>query len=55
MRATRNGQPIDIPLSLILGVIALVVGLGSQLWGVAIVGGLLLGFWLLRRYPPRKV
>lgn len=54
MKATRNGQQINIPLSLILGVIALVLGLGSRLWGVAIVGGLLLGYWVLRRYPPRK-
>ena len=54
MKITRNGQQSDVPLSLILGVIGLVVGLGSQLWGVAIVGAILLGYWVLRRYPPRK-
>lgn len=54
MKVTRNGEPMDVPLSLVLGVIGLVIGLGSQLWGVAIAGGLLLGYWLLKRYPPRK-
>lgn len=54
MKVTRNGEPFDLPLSLILGLIGVVVGLGSQLWGVAIVGVVFLGYWLLRRYPPRK-
>lgn len=43
-----------LPWSLLLGLIGVLVGLGSQLWGVAIVGGLFLGYWLLKRYPPRK-
>lgn len=55
MKAMRNGKQIDVPLSLIVGLIALVVGLGSQLWGVVIIGGVLLAFWVLRRYPPRRV
>jgi type IV secretory pathway TrbD component len=55
MKATVNGKPTDIPLSLILGLVGVVVGLGSQLWGLAIAGGVFLGYWLLKRYPPRKV
>ena len=54
MKVTRNGEPTDVPVSLILGLIGLVVGLGSQLWGVAIAGGVFLGYWLLKRYQPRK-
>lgn len=54
MKVTRNGQPTEVPLSLIVGLAALVVGLGSRLWGLAIVGGILLGYWVVRRYPPRK-
>lgn len=54
MRVTRNGEPVDVPISLILGLIGLAVGLGSQLWGLAIAGAIFLGYWLLKRYPPRK-
>lgn len=54
MKVTRNGHPFDLPVSLILGLAAVAVGLGSQLWGLAIVGAILLGYWVLRRYPPRK-
>ena len=54
MKVTRNGQPANIPISLILGLVGAVVGLGSQLWGLAIIGGLFLGYWLLKRYPPRS-
>lgn len=54
MKITRNGKQSDLPISLILGVAGLVVGLGSQLWGLAIAGGVLLGYWVLTRYPPRK-
>lgn len=42
-----------MPLSLILGLLLVVLGLGSQLWGLAIAGAIFLGWWLLRRYPPR--
>ena len=54
MKVVRNGEPTDVPASLILGLVGVVVGLGSQLWGLAIAGGVLLGYWLLKRYPPRK-
>lgn len=54
MKITRNGEEMNVPLSLILGLAGVVVGLGSQLWGLAIAGGVFLGYWLLTRYPPRK-
>ena len=50
---TKDGKPLNVPWSLVIGIAALVLGLGSQLWGIAIVGGIFLGYWLLKRYPPR--
>jgi hypothetical protein len=52
VKVTRNGEPLNVPVSLILGLILVVIGLGNRLWGLAIVGGIFLGYWLLKRYPP---
>jgi hypothetical protein len=49
---TKDGKPVNVPWSLLIGIGGLIVGLGSQLWGIAMVGAIFLGYWLLKRYPP---
>ena len=52
---TKDGKPVNVPWSLVIGIAGLMVGLGSQLWGIAMVGAIFLGYWLLKRYPPRAL
>lgn len=43
---------VRVPWPLWVGLVALAIGLGTRFWAVAAVGAILLGYWLLRRYPP---
>jgi len=41
-------------MKLLIGIPLVAVGLGSQLWGLAIAGGFVLAWWLLADYLPKQ-